>query len=89
MKDLQNAFVDIPKEENKSRFNLNKEHLLKYLIMFVVVSGSTLVIPTCGVLKSQAVMVGLLGATTFAIIDMVYPNHVYINEFHPHAHSPA
>ena len=89
MKDLQNAFVDIPKDEEKSRFNLNKEHLLKYLIMFVVVSGATLVIPTCGVLKSQAVMVGLLAATTFAIIDMVYPNHVYINEFHSHAHSPA
>ena len=87
MKDLQNAFVDIPKDEEKSRFNLNKEHLLKYLIMFVVVSVATLVIPTCGVLKSQAVMVGLLAATTFAINDMNYPNHVYINEFHSHAHA--
>ena len=87
MKDLQNAFVDIPKDEEKSAFNLNKEHLLKYLIMFVVVTVATLVIPTCGVLKSQAVMVGLLAATTFAIIDMNYPNHVYINEFHSHAHA--
>jgi|TARA_B110000967_G_C18553450_1_gene396513 hypothetical protein len=79
MKDLQNAFVDPPKESN---LNLNKENLLKYLIMFVVVSTATLVIPTCGVLKSQAVMVGLLASTTFAIIDMIYPNRVYINEFH-------
>tara|TARA_Y100000389_G_scaffold156470_1_gene157335 strand:+ start:238 stop:480 length:243 start_codon:yes stop_codon:yes gene_type:complete len=79
MKDLQNAFVDPPKESN---LNLNKENLLKYLIMFVVVSTSTLVIPTCGVLKSQAIMVGLLASTTFAIIDMVYPNRIYINEFH-------
>ena len=79
MKDLQNAFVDPPKESN---LNLNKENLLKYLIMFIVVTTATLVIPTCGVLKSQAVMVGLLASTTFAIIDMVYQNRVYINEFH-------
>jgi|TARA_B110000503_G_scaffold139277_1_gene227331 hypothetical protein len=81
MKDLQNAFVDPLKESN---LNLNKEHLLKYLIMFIVVTTATLVIPTCGVLKSQAVMVGLLASTTFAIIDMVYPTRVYINEFHTH-----
>jgi len=79
MKDLQNAFVDPRKESN---LNLNKENLLKYLIMFIVVTTATLVIPTCGVLKSQAVMVGLLASTTFAIIDMVYQNRVYINEFH-------
>jgi len=79
MKDLQNAFVDPPKESN---LNLNKEHLLKYLIMFIVVTTATLVIPTCGVLKSQAVIVGLLASTTFAIIDMNYPNHIFINEFH-------
>jgi len=80
MKDLQNAFVDGPMEEGK--LQLNKEHLLKYLCMFVVVSIATLVIPTCGVLRSQAVMVGLLASTTFAVIDMNMPNNVYINEFH-------
>ena len=79
MKDLQNAFIDTPNEQTT---HINKEHLLKYLIMFVVVSSATLVIPTCGVLKSQAIMVGLLASTTFAIIDMTYPNHVFINEFH-------
>ena len=79
MKDLQNAFIDTP---NEQKTHINKEHLLKYLIMFVVVSSATLVIPTCGVLKSQAIMVGLLASTTFAIIDMTYPNHVFINEFH-------
>jgi len=83
MKDLQTAFVDIPQNDDKiNNININKENLLKYLIMFVVVTGATLVIPTCGVLKSQAVMVGLLAATTFAVIDMNYPNHVFINEFH-------
>jgi len=83
MKDLHAAFLDIPKgEDNETRIHLNKEHLLKYLIMFIVVTVATLVIPTCGVLKSQAVMVGILSATTFAIIDMNYPHNVYINEFH-------
>jgi len=82
MKDLQNAFVDVPKEESGKGIQLNKEHLIKYLCMFIVVTGATLVIPTCGVLRSQAVMVGLLAATTFVVIDMNYPNHVYINEFH-------
>lgn len=90
MKDLQNSFKDVPPTMGIptmgiSSLSLNKENLLKYLLLFVVVSGATLVIPTCGVLRSQAVVVGLLASTTFAIIDMVYPNYVYINEFHHHS----
>ena len=61
---------------------LNKENLLKYVVLFTVVTLATLLIPTCGVLKSQAVIVGLVAATTFATIDMVYPHKVYINGFH-------
>jgi len=80
MKDLNEAFNTI--EDRHSNIQLNKEHLLKYLLMFTVVTGATLVIPTCGVLKSQAVMVGLLAATTFVVIDTNLPNNVYINEFH-------
>ena len=60
---------------------LNKEHFIKYLLL-IVVTLATLVIPTCGVLKEQAVFVGLVAATTFAVIDIIYPNNVYINEFH-------
>ena len=83
MKDLQTAFLNIPKEEdNETKIHFNKENLLKYLFMFVVVTVATLVIPTCGVLKSQAVMVGVLAATTFADIDMNYPNNIYNNQFH-------
>jgi len=79
MKDLQNAFLDEPRKQMKMNMTINKEHLLKYLILFIVVTVSTLVIPTCGVLKEQAVYVGLIGATTFGIIDMVFPNNVYVN----------
>jgi len=61
---------------------LNKENLLKYIVIFAVVTLSTFLIPTCGVLKSQAVTVGLVAATTFATIDMVYPHKVYVNGYH-------
>ena len=64
---------------------LNKEHFIKYLLLLIVVTLATLVIPTCGVLKEQAVFVGLVAATTFAVIDIIYPNNVYINEFHNHS----
>jgi len=74
---------DVPNNEQPEKVTkVNKENLIKYLLMFAIVSLATLIIPTCGVLKSHAVMVGLLAASTFAIIDMNYPNHVYINGFH-------
>ena len=79
MKNLQPYFYE---SEQKRTIRLNKDNLLKYLIMFAVVSTATLIIPTCGVLRSQAVMVGLLASSTFAIIDMSFPNNVYINQFH-------
>ena len=75
---------DLKEELDSKQKNqvLNKENLLKYVVLFAVVTLATLLIPTCGVLKSQAVMVGLVASTTFATIDMVYPHKVYINEFH-------
>jgi len=83
MKNLQPSFYESDAfGRTNYNVNLNKENLLKYLIMFVVVSSATLVIPTCGVLRSHAIMVGLLASTTYSIIDMTYPNNVYINEFH-------
>ena len=60
------------------------KNLIKYFIMFLVTSTATMIIPTCGVLKSQAISVGIVAATTFAIIDMNYPNYVYIDSFHQH-----
>jgi len=52
----------------------NKTNLIKYLIMFLVTTMATKVIPTCGVLKEQAVYVGLISASTFALIDICSPN---------------
>ena len=58
---------------------LNQTNLIKYVIMFVVVTVSTGVIPTCGVLQQHAVYVGLIAASTFALIDTCYPNYVVVD----------
>jgi hypothetical protein len=80
MKEL-NDLKDEADNIKKNRV-LNKENLLKYIVIFAVVTLSTFLIPTCGVLKSQAITVGLVAATTFATIDMVYPHKVYVTGFH-------
>ena len=54
----------------------NQTNLLKYVIMFLVVTTATKVIPTCGVLRKQAVYVGLVASSTFALIDICYPQVV-------------
>jgi hypothetical protein len=54
----------------------NQTNLLKYVIMFIVVTTATKVIPTCGVLRKQAVYVGLIASSTFALIDVCYPQVV-------------
>lgn len=60
--------------------NLNRENIIKYLIMFAVVSYSTKIIPTCGVLQEHAMYVGLIAASTFALIDICYPNYVVVDK---------
>tara|TARA_B100000700_G_C14879310_1_gene777288 strand:+ start:244 stop:501 length:258 start_codon:yes stop_codon:yes gene_type:complete len=82
LNELKDEIKDTVSNNEKSQV-LNKENLLKYVVLFAVVTLATLLIPTCGVLKSQAVSVGLVAATTFATIDMVYPHKVYVNGFHP------
>ena len=52
---------------------IQTNNLMKYLIMFLVVSTATKVIPTCGVLKEHAIYVGLIAASTFALIDICSP----------------
>jgi hypothetical protein len=73
---------ELKDEIKTTKSSFNRKNLVKYIILFSVVTLATLIIPSCGVLKSQAVSVGLLAGSTFAIIDMIYPNKVYINGFH-------
>ena len=55
-------------------------NLIKYLVLFLVTSIATKVIPTCGVLKEHAVYVGLISASTFALIDICSPNIIIEKE---------
>tara|TARA_B100001093_G_scaffold487939_1_gene524694 strand:+ start:714 stop:932 length:219 start_codon:yes stop_codon:yes gene_type:complete len=55
---------------------LNIQNMIRYAVMFVIITISTKVIPTCGVLQNHAIYVGLIAASTLAILDMCYPNYV-------------
>jgi len=55
---------------------MNKTNLIKYTIMFLVVTCATKIIPSCGVLQQHAIYVGLIASSTFALIDICYPNYI-------------
>tara|TARA_Y100000590_G_scaffold470367_1_gene664204 strand:+ start:63 stop:266 length:204 start_codon:yes stop_codon:yes gene_type:complete len=59
---------------------INTNNLLKYLILFLVTTTATKVIPTCGVLQEHAIYVGLISASTFALIDICSPNIIIEKE---------
>ncbi len=61
---------------------INTNNFIKYLILFLVTATSTKVIPTCGVLKEHAIYVGLISASTFALIDICSPNVIVEKEKH-------
>ena len=80
MKELSelNAELNDDNQLMKTIPKINYRNAMKYLLQFIAVTLATLVIPSCGVLRRHAVYVGLIGATTFAIIDMSFPNYVNI-----------
>jgi exosortase/archaeosortase len=59
---------------------IDLKNLIKYLVMFLVTSVATMVIPTCGVLKQHAIYVGLISASTFALIDICSPQIIVEKE---------
>ena len=59
---------------------IDLKNLIKYLVMFLVTSVATMVIPTCGVLKQHAIYVGLMSASTFALIDICSPQIIVEKE---------
>ena len=58
----------------------DEKNLMKYLIMFLVTATATKIIPTCGVLKEHAIYVGLIPASTFALIDICSPTIIVEKE---------
>jgi len=59
---------------------IHTQNLFKYLILFLVTTTATKVIPTCGVLQEHAIYVGLISASTFALIDICSPNIIIEKE---------
>jgi len=53
---------------------LNINNLIKYLIMFSIVTFSTFFIPNCSIMNEHAVYIGLLSGTTFILLDKYYPS---------------
>ena len=52
---------------------LNRKNLLKYLLQFIVVALTSYLISPCRLKILFAITVGLVSASTFAIIDTYYP----------------
>ncbi len=59
---------------------INPKNLFKYLVMLIIVSISTFYIPNCSIINEHAIYIGLLAATTFAILDKCIPNTIIIKE---------
>lgn len=60
--------------------NFNKNNLMKYIILFSVVTLSTYMIPNCSIMNQHAFYIGLLASSTFVLLDNFYPHTVIIHE---------
>jgi hypothetical protein len=60
--------------------NFNLNNLIKYLIMFSIVTFSTFFIPNCSIMNQHAIYIGLLAGTTFVLLDKYYPSIVINKE---------
>tara|TARA_B100000401_G_C52712920_1_gene674750 strand:- start:598 stop:783 length:186 start_codon:yes stop_codon:yes gene_type:complete len=58
---------------------INRKRLFKYLIMLFVIAVSTFYIPNCSIINEHAFYIGLLAATTFALLDNCIPDKVIID----------
>jgi hypothetical protein len=60
--------------------NINLNNLIKYLILFSVVTFSTFFIPGCSIMNHHAIYIGLLAGTTYVLLDKYYPSIVINKE---------
>ena len=58
----------------------NQQNIIKYLILFAVVSLSTYMIPNCSIMNEHAMYIGLLASTTFVLLDRFIPHTIIVNE---------
>ena len=59
---------------------ININNLIKYVVLFSVVSLSTYMIPNCSIMNRHAFYIGLLASTTFVLLDKLYPHTVIIHD---------
>ncbi len=60
-----------------------RENLIKYIILFSVVTISTYYIPNCSIMNEHAIYIGLLAATTFVLLDRYLPHVVMVESNNP------
>ena len=53
-------------------------NVVKYVILLMVVAISTFYIPNCSIINEHAFYIGLLAATTFALLDRYMPHIVVV-----------
>jgi len=58
----------------------NQQNIIKYLILFSVVSLSTYMIPNCSIMNEHAMYIGLLASTTFVLLDKFFPHTIIAYE---------
>jgi hypothetical protein len=54
--------------------------------MLSVVAASTFYIPNCSIINEHAFYIGLLAASTFALLDRYIPNVVIVETKESHTH---
>ena len=57
---------------------INIQNLLKYILLFSIVTTSTYYIPNCSIMNEHAIYIGLLAATTFVLLDRYMPHIIII-----------
>ena len=65
---------------------MNLQNLVKYCVMLSVVAASTFYIPNCSIINEHAFYIGLLAASTFALLDRYIPNVVIVETKKSHTH---
>ena len=58
----------------------NKQNLIKYFLMLIIVTMSTYYIPNCSIMNEHAIYIGLLAATTFVLLDRYMPYVVIVSD---------
>ena len=61
---------------------INIQNILKYFLMLSIVTISTYYIPNCSIMNEHAIYIGLLGATTFVLLDRYMPHIVIVDDKH-------